>query len=217
MRATVPIAAYTAWRFRNRKLVPYSMAEDTELADSTITRPIPVSRNAAASITTTVRGMGWRRSRRRRRLAVRAARHARTRSRSDGRSSSLTTRRVGFAALRPATTHPLSLPVPVPVGPAVAGLDDAARQGPGRRCEPVPPLRVVAEHVLAGARGGQQHGASRGGHVERGPGGLLDGDRPPNRDPPVEHLHHLGRGLTDRHHARQRRDPGSERREVHPL
>src|SRR6266540_4092758 len=234
MRATVPIAAYTAWRFRNRKLVPYSMAEDTELADSTITRPIPVSRNAAASMTTTVRGMGSRRSRRRRRVARRSVRRARTRSRNEGWSSSRTTRsaarsgrsvrvvrsvrsgrvvrsvRSVRSVLPDATGHPFGRPAAGVASTAVVASRSVAgrpvRQGPGRRGESLAPLRVVPEHVLAGAGRGQEHGTARRGHGEGLPRGLFDRVRPPNGDPPIEDLQHLGRGLPDGHHPR-RRDP----------
>src|SRR6266508_2147676 len=204
MRATVPIAAYTAWRFRNRKLVPYSMAEDTELADSTITRPIPVSRNAAASMTTTVRGMGSRRSRRRRRVARRSVRRARTRSRNEGWSSSRTTRRAARSGrvvrsvrsvrsvLPDATGHPFGRLAAGVASTAVVASRSVAgrpvRQGPGRRGESLAPLRVVPEHVLAGAGRGQEHGTARRGHGEGLPRGLFDRVRPPNGDPPIEDL-----------------------------
>ena len=43
--AKTPTTAYTAWRCTNTKLSPYAANAETELADSTITSPVP-TRNA---------------------------------------------------------------------------------------------------------------------------------------------------------------------------
>src|SRR6266511_861514 len=216
-----------ACRFRNRKLDPYRAKDATELADSTITSPIPVSRNAAVSSTATVRGRGSRSARATRRSSLPRRSPERSRSRRDGRSSSRTTRSRGRGAREvravPAPFAPLALLAPARLGtggalPVVAGIDARAvpvrpairspslpGAGPGRRQlarrsrEPLAALGVVAEHVLAGTGRSEDHGATGGRHGERAARRLLDRRRGGHGNAPVEHPGHLQRGLADGH------------------
>ena len=51
----MPTTAYTACRLKNRKLEPYWAYDETELAESTITRPSAVSAAVAPISTSTMR------------------------------------------------------------------------------------------------------------------------------------------------------------------
>ena len=66
-------------------------------------------------------------------------------------------------------------------------------EGAGRRGEPIPSFRVVAEHVPTGARRCEQHGARARRKGKRKLGGRLDGSRRMHRKHAVEDRRDLRR------------------------